>query len=56
MKPPAPQHEAGVSPGTSENEATGLPGFRTWRAVYWFVAGVFAAVVGLLTVLSRMFS
>lgn len=56
MTPPASQHESGAAPGASENEATGLPGFRTWRAVYWFVAGVFAVVVGLLTVLSRMFS
>jgi hypothetical protein len=56
MTPPAPQPEAGAPPVAPENEATGLPGFRTWRAVYWFVAGVFAVVVGLLTGLSRMFS
>ncbi len=50
MKSPAP------APDLPESETTGLPGLRTWRAVYWLVAGVFAAVVGLLTMLSRMFS
>lgn len=49
MNPLAPKPEP-------ESEATGLPGFRTWRAVYWFVAGVFVVTVALLTILTRMFS
>ena len=39
-----------------DDETPGLPGFRTWRQVYLFVLVVFAAWVGLLTVLTRMFS
>lgn len=35
---------------------TGLPGFRSWRTVYWVVIGIFAFWVGLLTVLPRLFS
>jgi hypothetical protein len=38
-----------------DDEATGLPGLRSWRQVYLFVFVVFAAWVGLLTVLTRMF-
>ena len=40
----------------SQEDGTGLPGLRSWRAVYWFVLIVFAAYVGLLIVLQRMFS
>ena len=36
--------------------ATGLPGFRTWRAVYWVVLAIFAFWVGWLTALPRLFS
>jgi len=39
-----------------DDEATGLPGLRTWRQVYLFVLVVFVAWIGLLTVLTRMFS
>ena len=39
-----------------DDESTGLPGFRTWRGVYIFVLGVFALWVGLLAVLTRMYS
>ena len=56
MNPVVPKIEPGTPPEPSESEATGLPGLRTWCAVYWLVAGVFAVVVGLLTVLTRMFS
>ena len=56
MKPDAPQHETGAPPEASESETTGLPGFRTWPAIYWFVTGVFAVMVVLLTALTRMFS
>jgi hypothetical protein len=44
MKPPA------------DDEATGLPGFRTWRSVYAFVLGVFVLWVALLAVLTERFS
>ena len=36
--------------------ATGLPGLRSWPAVYVFVLGVFVVWVGLLTVLTTMYS
>ena len=35
---------------------TGLPGFRTWRAVYAFVLGVFVLWVALLAWLTERFS
>jgi hypothetical protein len=56
MNPTAPKIERDTPPEAAESEATGLPGLRTWCAVYWLVAGVFAVVVGLLTALTRMFS
>jgi len=37
-------------------EPPGLPGFRTWRAVYLFVLGWFVLVVALLAAFSRIFS
>lgn len=40
----------------SDNETTGLPVLRTWGAVYWFVLVAFVVMVGLLTVLTRVFS
>lgn len=45
-----------MKPPASDNEATGLPGLRTWRAVYWFVLAVFVVTVTLLAVLTRTFS
>jgi hypothetical protein len=36
----------------SGDEAPGVPGFRTWRGVYWFVFGCFIAVVVALTLFS----
>jgi hypothetical protein len=39
-----------------DDEITGLPGFRTWRGVYWFVFACFIAVVIGLTVFSRYFA
>ena len=49
MKPAAPG-------GTSDAEETGLPGLRSWRAVYGFVFVVFLIWVGLLTALTWMFA
>ncbi|HEY4414656.1 MAG TPA: hypothetical protein VGO57_03105 [Verrucomicrobiae bacterium] len=40
----------------NEIENPGVPGFRTWRGVYWFVFVAFVAVVVLLTIFSRMFA
>ena len=36
--------------------ATGLPGLRTWRAVYWAVTAIFLLWVALLTALTQLFS
>jgi hypothetical protein len=47
MKPAAP------APADS---ATGLPGLRSWRAVYFWVVVVFAVCVGLLLALTKMYS
>ncbi len=44
----------GVPP--ADDEATGLPGFRTWRRVYLFVFGCFVLAVVLLTLFSRHFA
>ena len=38
------------------DESTGLPGLRSWRAVYCVVLGIFALWVGLLTVLTELYS
>jgi hypothetical protein len=38
-----------------DNEATGLPGFKTWRGVYLFVLGTFVAWVVLLALLTGLF-
>lgn len=45
---PSPASDPAPSP-------TGLPGLRTWRAVYWVVIGVFVVWVGWLTVLPSLF-
>jgi hypothetical protein len=60
MKPPDDK-TAGLSgttprPADSDNRETGLPFLSSWRAVYAFVLAAFALWVGLLIVLSRMFS
>lgn len=39
-----------------EEDSPGLPGFRTWRGVYWFVFGCFVAVIIALTVFSRLYA
>ncbi|MFY9923499.1 MAG: hypothetical protein ABSF76_09335 [Opitutaceae bacterium] len=40
---------------TEDDTSTGLPWPRSWRGVYVLVLAVFAAWVGLLAALSRMF-
>ncbi len=39
-----------------ESEATGLPLLKSWRTVYLVVLGVFGLWVGLLTLLTRLYS
>jgi hypothetical protein len=58
MTPPAktPTDPSPVSGEPVDDAKTGLPGLRTWRAVYLFVLGCFIVWVGLLTLLTRMFS
>ena len=58
MKPPAPDPTPppGAAPAPPDDAVTGLPGLRTWRAVYLFVLGSFVLWVGLLTLLTRWFS
>lgn len=38
------------------DDSPGLPGFRSWRGVYWFVLGCFALVVIALTWFSHAFA
>jgi len=40
----------------SDDEAPGVPIFRTWRGVYLFVAACFAAMVIALTVFTRFYA
>ncbi len=44
------------TPPAANDEATGLPGLRSWRSVYWVVLGIFALWVVLLTVLTKHYS
>ena len=40
----------------SSDATTGLPGMRTWKAVYLVVFGTFLLWIVLLTILTRFFS
>jgi hypothetical protein len=50
-EPPAPFSEC-----DQENERPGVPGFRSWRGVYWFVIAWFMLVVILLALFTRVFA
>jgi hypothetical protein len=39
-----------------DDERPDVPGFRTWRGVYWFVFASFVVVVVLLALFSRAFA
>lgn len=39
-----------------DDKSPGVPGFQTWRGVYWFVFGAFVLVVVLLAIFSRWFA
>jgi hypothetical protein len=43
-------------PTPPDDESPGVPGFRSWPAVYWFVFGTFALFVVLLTIFSRAYA
>jgi hypothetical protein len=45
-----------MTPDPDNDESPGLPGFRTWRGVYWFVFGAFVLVVAGLALFSRVFA
>jgi hypothetical protein len=49
---------SGLPPESMDSDSgeAGLPGLRTWRAVYTFVLVTFGLWVGLLIALSRLFS
>jgi hypothetical protein len=46
----------GIPPPLPVDETTGLPGLRTWRAVYTVVIGLFVLWVGLLAWLTVSYS
>jgi len=50
--PPAPEK----APPGHDDDSPGLPGFRTWRGVYFFIAAAFVFYVVFLAVLPRLFA
>lgn len=61
--PSAPEHtpahgtdDARAATPDPESESTGLPFFRTWRGVYWFIVAAFVFYVVFLAVLPRLFA
>lgn len=42
------------TPVEDDNTPPGVPGFRSWRAVYWFVWIAFLVMVGALALFSRL--
>jgi hypothetical protein len=46
---------ASSDPSTDEG-SPGVPGFRTWRGVYFFVFGWFVLIVVLLALFTRVFA
>jgi hypothetical protein len=56
MKSPGTPAPPGAPKASIDEEGTGLPGFRTWPAVYFFVVAAFAAWVVFLAVLTRVYS
>jgi hypothetical protein len=43
-------------PPNDDDESPGVPGFRSWRGVYFFVFACFAAMVIALTVFTRFYA
>jgi hypothetical protein len=52
----APENAPGGRRPPIDEEVTGLPWFRSWRAVYAFVLGVLVLWIGLLALLTAKFS
>jgi hypothetical protein len=50
------ERQAQKGAGEGEEEGTGLPGLRSWGAVYALVLVVFVVWVVVLTVFTRVFS
>ena len=48
-------HSTDNSPVAADDQSTGFPALRTWRAVYLVVLLIFVTWVVLLTALSRAF-
>ena len=53
---PGAEAGGGTRPPTSHEESPGVPGFRTWRGVYWFVFACFIGGVVALTIFARVFA
>jgi hypothetical protein len=53
---PAPEEPGAGPKAASSDAAPGLPGLRTWRAVYWAVTASFILWVALLAVLTHLFA
>jgi hypothetical protein len=51
MKPDDSAHDS-----VPTDDATGLPGLRSWAAVYLAVLIVLAVLIGLLTALTRLYT
>jgi hypothetical protein len=45
-----------LSDQPARDESPGVPGFRTWRSIYFFVFVSFVLVVVLLALFSRAFA
>jgi hypothetical protein len=43
-------------PPPEDHEPPGVPGFRSWRGVYWFVFGAFVLLVIVLAIFSRVYA
>jgi len=52
--PPSSRDGEGKSSGSSD-KSPGVPGFRSWTGVYWFVFASFVVVVVALALFSRAF-
>lgn len=39
-----------------DDDKPGMPGFATWKGLYWFVLACFGLVVIALTIFSRVFA
>lgn len=58
VKPMKPDEKTSLPPDRAApgDESPGVPGFRTWRGVYWFVFAGFGVVVVVLTIFSGYFA